>query len=724
MSNPLNSGFFSYYMKKNHDSYPREKCGVVGVWTTDTYAPHIARRALASLQHRGQESAGLSVFTPAGKIVTYKNMGLVPHVLTESVLKNLGSGHTAIAQNRYATFGKSHTANAQPIAIVHGKFQLSLGHNGNIPDVTNIKKQLGVKNSSAGDTELMTSLIHKERKNHATWEETLCTVLPQCYGAYCLVILTNDGSLFGTRDPYGIRPLCLGKLEKGWVITSESAALDAIGAEFIRDVKPGEIIKITKHGELTSYFFGEPKRPQPCIFECIYFTRPDSFINGIRIRTGREESGRLLGKRMRQKGIKPDVIVPTFDSGYPAAKGVAQELQLPMVDAITTSHYVGRTFIQPGQSNRITAVNDKHNIVPDEIRGKKVVIVDDSAVRLTTSTALAKKFREAGVKEIYMAFASPPVVNQCDLGIDMRAKNELPAAKFEKESLNVIEQKIAEHVGADAVVYLPIEETIKAFGGNTPKNFYYTPFGGPHPIRGKQEIFPKRKHKITGKPKICIFISGNGTNLQVMIDAIEKGELDAEIISVVSNNPDAYGLTRAKNHKIQTFILPYQGAFSNKETRKHYENELITYIKTLKPDLIQLAGWNFILSEIFLKEMQENQIPVINQHPALLTTTASETVATSQGIIPVIRGKHVIQDPFVQNLPVSGFTVHQALPDDAFDTGPIILTAEVRRHRDDTIETWEKKIRETEYLFLPTAVKRVLHVMKQDIDISQGTFPW
>ena len=650
-------------------------------------------------------------------------MGLVPHVLTESVLKKLGNGHTAIAQNRYATFGRSHSANAQPIALTHGKFQLSLGHNGNIPDVANVKKLLDVKNASSGDTELMTSLIHKERRNYASWEETLTHILPEFRGAYCLVIITNDGSLFGVRDPYGIRPLCLGKLENGWVIASESAALDTIGAEFVREVKPGEIIKITKTGKLTSCFFGESKRPHPCIFECIYFTRPDSFINGIRIRAGREESGRLLGKRIRQKGIKPDVVVPTFDSGYPAAKGVAKELNLPMIDAITTSHYVGRTFIQPGQSNRISAVNGKHNIVPDEIRGKKIVIVDDSAVRLTTSTALAKKFREAGAKAIYMAFASPPVVNQCDLGIDMRAKKELPAAKFENKPFAVIEQKVAEHVGADAVVYLPIEETAKAFG-TTAQNVYYTPFGGPHPIRDKQETFSKRKQKITDKPKISFFISGGGTNLQVMIDAIEKGELSAEMVSVVSNNPDAYGLIRAKRHNIPTFILQYQGKRSDSKARKTYEEELLKHIKERKPDLIQLSGWNFIFGETFLKTVQDLEIPVINQHPAILTSTNSEKIATSQGNIPVIRGAHAIQDAFKQGVPVSGFTLHQILPGDRFDTGPVILTAETRRYLEDTSESWEKKIRETEYLFLPTAVKRVLHVMKNGIDISKGTFPW
>jgi amidophosphoribosyltransferase len=710
-------------MRTTHESETREKCGVVGVWTTDTYAPYIARRALAALQHRGQESAGLSVLNLDGKITTYKKMGLVPHVLTETVLKNLGLGHSAIGQNRYATFGHSHIGNAQPIAMLNGKFQLSLGHNGNIPNVANIKAQLSARFSASGDTELMTALLHKRRKDYRSWEQTLIKVLPEFQGAYSLVILTNDGSIFGVRDPFGIRPLCLGKFEYGWILASESAALDTIGAEFVREIKPGEIIKVDKDGKITSYFFGIPKRPKYCLFECVYFARPDSFINGIRIRAGREASGHLLGKRIREKGLKPDLVVPTFDSGYPAAKGAAHELGIHSVDAITTSHYVGRTFIQPGQSNRISAVNGKHNIVPDEVRGKKVVIVDDSAVRLTTSTALTKKFREAGVKEIYLAFASPPVVDQCDLGIDMREKKELPAAKFEKEPFEIIEQKVAEYVGADAVIYLPIEETTKAFGGK-PKDFYWTPFGGPHPIRGQQEEFPKRKNPIKGEAKIVVLVSGGGSNLQAVIDAIEKGELDAKIVSVIANKADAYALERTRKHKISTFVLPYEGKYSDKAARMRYEEQLIKHIEKVQPDLIQLAGWNFILGDTFLKYAQEHEIAVINQHPALLTTNGSDQVATSQGIIPVIRGKHVIQDPFEQGLPVSGFSVHQLLPGDGFDMGPVILTAEVRRHPDDTMDSWEKRVAQTENLFIATAVKRILHVMQSGIDVSKGTFPW
>jgi amidophosphoribosyltransferase len=704
----------------------REKCGVVGVFTTDDTAPYIARRASASLQHRGQESAGMSVLSPDGKISTYKKMGLVPHVLTESVLKRLGPGHAAIAQNRYATFGGSHEGNAQPIAMLQGDFQLSLGHNGNIPDVSNIKSQLSPRFKASGDTELMTALLHKKRKTeYQSWEQTFINVLPQFRGAYSLTILTNDGSVFGIRDPYGIRPLCFGKMENGWIIASESVALDAVGADFVREIKPGEILKISKDGKLTSYFFGEPKRLQYCLLECVYFDRPDSFVNGIRIRAGREASGHLLGKRMKQKGVLPDVVVPTFDSGYPAAKGVAHELGLPIVDAITTSHYVGRTFIQPGQNNRITAVNGKHNIVPDEVRGKKIVIVDDSVIRMTTSSALTRKFKEAGVKEVYIASASPPVVNQCDLGIDMRAKKELPAAKFEKDPVEVIEKKVADYIGADAVIYLPIEETTKAFGGK-PKDFYWTPFGGPHPIRGKQEIFPKLTHKITGKPKICVFAShhSKGSNLENIINHIESGNIHAQISNVLASSKDSYSLVRAKNHNIPTTVISFVGKLSDTSAREKYEKQLIAHIEKTKPDVILLSGWSFILSDSFLEKMEALQIPVINHHPALLTSDASDTVATSAGIIPVIRGNNKFDASFASRVPVSGLSVHQVLPGNMYDVGPVIMKAEVRRNSEDTLETWEERNREMEYLLLPAALNRVLHVLQSGIDVSRGTFPW
>lgn len=698
-------------------------CGVIGVWSKTNHAPTIVRQGLAALQHRGQESAGISLTKSGGKITTYTKMGLVPHVLTEPVLKKLGKSDCAIGHNRYATSGHSSLNNAQPITIKHGRYQLSIGHNGNIPDLRAIKKSLKRKIQTTSDTRLVAELFLQERTISDSWEEAFRNVLPLCHGAYSFVVLTNDQTLFAIRDPYGIRPLCLGKLHNGWIVSSESVALDAVGAEFVRDIAPGEIITIHKNGTLISSFFGEIKHPQYCLFEYVYFARPDSFINGRRVRTGRQESGKLLGERIKKKNIHADAVIPIFESGYPAAKGVAQALSLPVVDAITTSNYVGRTFIQPGQENRAKAVNGKHNIVPDEIVGKKVIVVDDSAVRLTTSKALIYALKDAGAKEVYFAVASPPVVAQCDLGIDMRSKKDLPASTYAKKSIDFIEQKMGELISADGMIYLPIEETTQAFGG-TPKDFYHTPFGGSHPIRGKQIVLPRLKKPITGKPKIGIFLSGKGTFVQDLIDGIQTGDIDAEIAGVLANKKDAYGITRAKKYQIPTQVILFEGKRSDKQARKRYEEKLITYIKELKPDLLLLSGWLFILGDTFLQELQKLHIPVINHHPALLTSSADSNIATSRGIIPTLRGESVWEETFEKKLPVSGISVHQVLPGNSVDIGPVVMKSEVRIKPDESFDIWKKKMDETEHQLFPTALKRILHVLQNGIDISKGDFQW
>lgn len=705
--------------------YLKEKCGVVAVWDSNGNAPYLGRLALAALQHRGLESAGLSVFTPKNKIMSYKGMGLVPHVLTDAVIKKLGKSNIATGQNRYGTSGESSLNNAQPILVKDGKYQISVGHNGNIPDISNIINLLGKNEKVTSDTVAMSKLLVKNRASYKSWEETLIQTLPIFEGAYNLVILTEEGSIFAARDPFGIRPLCLGKHSTGWIIASESVSLDTSGAEFVRDVMPGEIIKIDKDGNLNSYFFGTPRRHQFCIFEYIYFARPDSFMNGRRIKAGRERSGMLLAKRIQKKNLKPDIVIPVFDSGYPAAKGVAKELGLPLVDAITTSHYIGRTFIQPGQAKRIAAVGGKHNVVADEVMGKRVVVVDDSAVRLTTSTALTRELKKAGATEIYMAFASPPVVDQCDMGIDMRSKRELPAAQFENEPIEIIEKNISKLIHADNVIYLPIEETALAMGGKK-EDFYYTPFGGPHPIRDTQIPLPTRKKKTNGKLKIAVFASrhSKGSNLGKIIEHIENNDLDAEIVNVFADSDESYSLTRAKDHKIPTTVIPFSGKLTDKKDRRIYEEKLLDYVKKLNPDLVLLSGWSFVLSDFFVKAVQDMEIPIINHHPALLTSNQSEMIQTSRGRIPVVRGNNKFKASFESNIPVSGLSVHQILPGNFYDVGPVIIKAEVRRRADDTLESWEERNRQTEYLLLPTALKRIIHVMKNNIDISKGEFIW
>ena len=336
---------------------------------------------------------------------------------------------------------------------------------------------------------------------------------------------------------------------------------------------------------------------------------------------------------------------------------------MPLTEAVTTSHYVGRTFIQPGQKNRTALLTESTISLQMKYIGKKVIFVDDSAVRLTTSKALVQELRKAGAKGVYMGIASPPVVNQCDMGIDMREKKYLPAAKFQNLPISEIEKNIAKYINADGVVYLPIEETTKAMGG-TPQDFYHYPFGGPHPLRDKQHHFKKRNAKIIGLPKMCIFASkvSKGSNLENIINHIENGTIQAAIINVLSNSEDSYSLVRARKHKIPTTVIPYKGKLSDEVARKKFEKKLISFISLLNPNVILLSGWDFILSDYFLKKMQGLQIPVINHHPALLTNNASLTVTTSKGKFPVIRGNNKFEASFISDSEISGLSVHQVIP--------------------------------------------------------------
>jgi formyltetrahydrofolate-dependent phosphoribosylglycinamide formyltransferase len=507
-------------------------------------------------------------------------------------------------------------------------------------------------------------------------------------------------------------------------MASESVAIEQVNADFVRHIERGEIVTVDLDGQLSSRFFGQPKRGRFCTLENVYFLRPESFNNELRVQQGRIRSGEMLADRMEAKGIEYDVSIPIQSSGYYAGRGFAERSGKPMIDAVGTDHYAGRTFIMPGQENRSVAVNGKHKVIPEDIAGLRVATVDDSCMRTTTARRITGGLLKRGrVAKVHPGFAAPPAENVCDLGVAMRQRSELPASQLAGHPHEEIEVFMAGLIGGDSATFLTRQETSRAFGREE-KNMCTFCFGGEHPVHGPQEEFPQKERPIVGKPKLAVFISGSGTNLQKIIDGTENGSIDADIITVVSNNPDAFGLKRAEEADIPTIVVSSKKRLSDPIKRAEYEEELLVAVINNPPDVLVLAGFMTVLSDEFLQAMQELEIPVLNLHPGLLTVKNGERVATSQGLIPVLRGTNAIEEAYSQGIPTSGVTVHQLLPGNAFDTGPIVLKQEVHRRDDDTREDWERRIHETEYQVLPIAINRVLHVMKHTIDVSRGDFPW
>jgi amidophosphoribosyltransferase len=676
-----------------------EKCGVAAVWTRSLSAPNLVRKASIALQHRGQESAGIAVYSEPkgfrkrfkvfgsnGYIKVHIGMGMIARVLTDDIIKSLGPSHIAIAHNRYSTTGGSSLMNAHPISAKSKNYKIAVAHNGNVPDTTWLKQNVKNHPSADSDTALIAALLVEKRRNYKSWEETFINELPKVSGAFSLTVMTEDGKVYGIRDPWGIRPLCIGKLESGFIIASESVALDAVGAEFIRDIKPGEIITISNDGELTSYFFGEPKREQLCLFEHIYFSRPDSFINSKRIKMLREESGRKVGKRLKKKGIKPDLVIPIFNSGYFAARGAASELGVPLVDAVVTSSYFGRTFINPGQEMRVNAVYGKHSIIPDEIIGKKVVFVDDSAVRFNTSAKLAQGLKDAGASKVYAAFASPPVVNQCDLGIDMRSKSELPASKYEDQGLDKIESEMAKLIKVNGVTYLSLKETAEAMEGKV-RDFYTYPFGGPHPIRGAQEVFQKRDKALSGRPKLLIYYHKKTPAAESLVQKIESGEINIDLKRTVTSL-----------------------------------KQLNQAIDAAMPDMILILDPSVQITKQFLDKCKKMEILVLRFMPHLADIDSGKIVRTSRGGVPVIHGTDSPRIYFKKNMPVSGVSIQQVLSKQV-NFSPL-MKEEIRRMSSDTFESWMQKFSEAEKRVTEAAVKRAAHVLSYNIKTSGGEYPW
>ena len=434
------------------DPEPREECGVFGVWAPGEDVAKLSYYGLYALQHRGQEAAGISV-SDGRQIVVFKDLGLVSQVFDEQTLSSL-QGYISVGHCRYSTTGGGSWENAQPnFRTTRTGSGLSLGHNGNLVNTAELHqraREQGVigKNGATTDSDVLCALLADAATDKGI-ESAALELLPDVRGAFCLVF-ADETTLYAARDPHGVRPLVLGRLERGWVVASETAALDIVGASFVREVEPGELIAIDAEG-LRSSRFANPE-PKGCIFEYVYLARPDTTIAGRGVHATRVD----IGKRLAQEHpADADLVIPVPESGTPAAIGYAQASGLPYGSGLVKNAYVGRTFIQPSQTIRQLGIRLKLNPLRDVIRGKRLVVVDDSIVRGNTQRALVRMLREAGALEVHVRIASPPVRWPCFYGIDFASRAELVANGVDNDG-------IRRSIGADSLGYVSLDGLVAA----------------------------------------------------------------------------------------------------------------------------------------------------------------------------------------------------------------------------------------------------------------------
>jgi len=453
-----------------HDSAsrPKDECGICGIFGHED-AAKLTYFGLYALQHRGQESAGI-VASDGNRVSQHKGMGVVPEVFSEETLQEL-KGHLSVGHVRYSTTGASNIINAQPFTATHQGDTIAVAHNGNLVNIRSLRNELEKKGSifqSTMDSEVVIHLM--ARCSHLGFEKALLDTFESIKGAYSILLMTED-KLIAIRDPAGFRPLCLGKLNNGgFIVASETCALDLVEAQYIRDIAPGEMLIIDKEGQRSIYL--DPlHRTSFCIFEQVYFARPDSDIFGRNVYLSRKRMGEILARECK---IDADFVMPFPDSGNYAAIGYSQASGIPLEMGVIRNHYVGRTFIQPTQSMRDFSVRVKLNPIRSFLKDKRVIILDDSIIRGTTGRSRVKSLREAGVKEIHMLISCPPTRNPCYYGIDFPSGGELIANKKTVE-------EIRDYLGLDSLYYLSIDGLVEACGG-PPESYCKACFDGNYPI--------------------------------------------------------------------------------------------------------------------------------------------------------------------------------------------------------------------------------------------------
>ncbi len=643
----------------------KEACGVFGIYAPGENIAKIIFFGLLSLQHRGQEGSGIAV-GDGTKINLIKGLGFVTQVFNENNLSFL-KGFVGLGHTRYSTTGSNSYSNVQPILIKNKNYQLAIGHNGNIINSEKLKNDLKKINfSSTTDSEIMGWVIIKSKGK--TLEEKIINSLPNFIGAYSLIVLTKE-KLFALRDPLGFKPLVLGRLNGGYVVCSETCALDTVGAKYIRDVKPGEIILIDNNGAKPIWQINSKKRSF-CLFEYVYFARPDSIINREVVNDVRKRSGTILAY---EAPVNADLVSSVPDSGTSAAVGYSKASGIPFEEVLIKNRYIGRTFIQPDQRIRELGVKIKFNPLKKVINKKRIILVDDSIVRGTTMKKLVTVLRAAGAKKIHLRICSPPIRFPCYYGVDTPIQSQLIAAEKDIKS-------IKKFLNVDSLKYLSLRSLIKATRQKE-SVFCTACFSGKYPT-----VINKNFSKSILEPKkLAVLISniGKGSNLQAIINAIKEKNLNAKISVVISDTKEAFGLQRAKKYQIPTLVV-------------NDNDNLINILKNkYQVDFICLAGWKKIIPEKMINIFQNR---ILNIHPGLIPDELNGKVKNPDGTKALWnRGKlanQAIKNFLDKRATYAGSTVHFLSKE--FDFGPVLARCFEKIKPNDTINSLYGRLKKKE----------------------------
>lgn len=671
-----------------------EKCGIFGVYGKGLEAARLTYFGLYALQHRGQDGSGISS-SNGKRIVTYKETGLVTQVYTEDILKKL-TGHIAIGHNRYPTSGGTMPEHNQPVAAKNDI--VSLVHNGNLPITKKLRRflsALGIYTKIYNDSELMHLLIRYYLVKKYPLEEAIRESVPLFTGAYSLLVMTSS-QLVALRDPFGIRPLSIGKLNGGYVVSSETCALDTVNATFLKDVEPGEMVIIDKNG-LRSIRFAKANQKLD-IFEFVYFARPDSVLLGKRVYEIRKNFGKKLAQ---EHPIKADVVIPVPDSSIPAALGYAEALHIPFEYGLVKNRYIGRTFILPEQRLRDRGVQMKLNPISELIKGKRVALVDDSIVRGTTSKRIVEMIRQKGAKEVHVLSSCPPVKFPDFYGVDTPLQKELIANKMTKKQM-------ATFMNADSVSFLSYKGLLEATGIPEEK-FCTSCFTGEYPI----DIGTNAK-KITGakilkqtymkkrQEHIAVLVSnkGTGSNLLAIIQARKKKKIKANISLVISDKSDALGLQHAKKYRIPSLVR----ILHDKEKREQYGKELAQLFNRKNITIAVLAGFSTILPTSYFTEFKGI---TLNIHPGLIPDEKNKPFRFPDGT-PAPWNQGLMANSAVKNFlkrHYAGSTIHIVTQE--ADFGPVLERRIIKTKPNDTVEKLYQRLKKEEHKGLIQSINKL-----------------